>query len=108
MLYLILLIEIDEFCSIHNINIYAPGHRRTESRDSTPDELQTVLDQKNYTEELNKHLNANIEKLRKENEELKLKCHSIDTADDLAQQLQDVKKINLKLFEKLQASEIRY
>ena len=80
--------------------------RRTESKDSTPDELQTVLDQKNYTEELNKQLNTNIEKLRKENDELRVKCHSIDTADDLAQQLDDVKKINLKLFEKLQVRDL--
>ncbi|XP_003745845.1 RUN and FYVE domain-containing protein 1 [Galendromus occidentalis] len=87
-------------------DVYSMFDERTESKNSSPDEFQKVLDQKNYTEELNKQLTTNVENLRKENDELKAKCHSIDTADDLAQQLHDVKKINLKLFEKLQAASL--
>lgn len=85
-------------------DVYSQINDENIAKESTAEEFQTVLDQKNYMEELNKQLNTTVDRLRKENEEFRSKCHSIDTAEDLAQQLQDVKNINLKLFDKLQAA----
>ncbi|OQR76580.1 RUN and FYVE domain-containing protein 2-like [Tropilaelaps mercedesae] len=87
-------------------DVYSPLSEDNQTKESSSEELQTVLDQKNYMEELNKQLNGTVDRLRKENDELRAKCNSIDTAEDLAQQLQNIKSINLKLFEKLQATNL--
>lgn len=76
--------------------------KRDQTKSCSSDDFQSVLDQKNYMEELNKQLNSTTERMRKENDELRARCNSIDTAEDLRQQLQDVKNINLKLYDKLQ------